>query len=202
MGFLYTFFITFSLIFFSELGDKTQLLVISFSSKSSAFKILFGVALGTLFSHGIAILFGSSLGILGNEKFILFMKIFTYISFILFGVFGFLSKNSSDDKKEPKSSFLTKLGSLHINYILIVAVSIIVGELGDKTFLTSLGLGLQYPHFKLSLILGAICGMVSSDLLAIFFGKLLNNKFSDKYVAFFSNILFIIFGVVGLIVLL
>lgn len=202
MEFLYPFFITFSLIFFSELGDKTQLLVISFSSKSSTFRILLGVAIGTLFSHGIAILFGSNLGLLENENFILFMKIFTYISFILFGIFGFLSKDSSDTKKDSKSSFLTKLGALHINYILIIAISIIVGELGDKTFLTSLGLGLQYPHFKISLILGAICGMVSSDLLAIFFGKFLNNKFSDKYVSLFSNILFIIFGIIGLIILL
>ena len=48
MEFLYPFFISFILIFLSELGDKTQLLVLSFSTKDKAKNILFGVALGTL----------------------------------------------------------------------------------------------------------------------------------------------------------
>lgn len=203
MELIYPFFITFSLIFFSELGDKTQLLVLSFSSKSSTLKILLGVALGTFFSHGIAILFGSSLGCFENESFTFALKIFTYISFILFGILGFLIKDSSEDnKKNHKSNILNKITSLPMNYVLIVAISIIIGEIGDKTFLASLGLGLQYPHFKLSLILGAICGMVASNSLAIIFGKLLSTKISDKYISLFSNILFIIFGVVGLIMIL
>ena len=61
MEFFYPFFISFCIIFFSELGDKTQLLVLSFSAKSKVINILLGVAIGTLFSHGIAIIFGSKL---------------------------------------------------------------------------------------------------------------------------------------------
>ena len=57
MGFFYYFFITFTLIFISELGDKTQLLVLSFSTKDKSKNILIGVALGTFLSHGLAILF-------------------------------------------------------------------------------------------------------------------------------------------------
>ena len=55
------------------------------------------------------------------------------------------------------------------NCIFIVALAIAVGELGDKTFLASIGLGIEYPFFKLPLILGSICGMVTSDSIAIFF---------------------------------
>ena len=40
--------------------------------------------------------------------------------------------------------------------MFVVAISIAIGELGDKTFLASIGLGIQYPFFKFSLILGEI----------------------------------------------
>ena len=66
MNYIYTFIISFIMIFISELGDKTQLLVLSFSNKDKTYKILLGVAIGSFFSHGIAILFGSSIGLLEN----------------------------------------------------------------------------------------------------------------------------------------
>lgn len=200
MEFLYPFFITFSLIFFSELGDKTQLLVLSFSSKSSTFKILLGIALGTFFSHGIAILFGSSLSCFKNDSFTFLLKIFTYITFIIFGILGLFIKESSIENNS-KSNFLSKICSLSINYTIIVALAIIIGEFGDKTFLSSLGLGIQYPHYKISLILGAICGMMASNYLAIILGKLLSSKISDKGISIFSSFLFIILGVIGLIII-
>ena len=69
MELIYPFFITFLLVFFSELGDKTQLLVLSFSTKSKAKNILLGVAIGTFFSHGFAILFGSKVAYFANDSF-------------------------------------------------------------------------------------------------------------------------------------
>ena len=49
MNFLYPILIAFLLVFISELGDKTQLLVLSFSSKMKSFTILLGVALRFIF---------------------------------------------------------------------------------------------------------------------------------------------------------
>ena len=74
MALIYTFFISFIIVFISELGDKTQLLVISFSSKSKTKIILIGVAIGTFFSHGLAIIFGSSLGLLENDIMLFYCK--------------------------------------------------------------------------------------------------------------------------------
>ena len=195
MEFIYPFFISFILIFLSELGDKTQLLVLSFSTKDKAKNILLGVAIGTFFSHGLAILFGSKLGGFQNDIFQFYLEIFTYCSFLLFGIFGFLPQRESSNNS--KSSILAKITSSKLNYIFIIAISIVIGELGDKTFLASLGLGIQYPNYRISLVAGSILGMVSSNSIALFLGKFLGNKINPKFIENLSNILFIIFGLVG-----
>ena len=93
---LYPFFISFIIIFLAELGDKTQLLVLSFTSKSKTQNILLGVAIGTLFSHGIAIVFGSNIGALQNKSLLVILKIITYITFLVLGITGFLPKNEKE----------------------------------------------------------------------------------------------------------
>ncbi len=198
MNCLYLFFIAFFLVFLSELGDKTQLLVLSFSSRIKTCTILLGVALGSLFSHGIAILFGSALGTMNNEFFHSILEFVTYISFLFFGIVTLANKDSScGDSK--KSGILKKISNLSVSYVFIIAISIAVGEFGDKTFLASLGLGIQHPNFKLFLILGAILGMVVSDLIAVLFGKFLNSKISEKAMNLLSGVLFLAFGAIGLI---
>ena len=200
MEFLYSFFIAFSMIFFSELGDKTQLLVLSFSSKLKSYYILLGVALGSFLSHGMAIIFGSFLGNLSNPFVHSIIQIITYLSFFIFGFLTFLeAKNNSVENSSENKGFLSKISSISFGYILIIALSIAVGELGDKTFLASIGLGIGYPNFKLPLMVGAVLGMVCSDFLAILFGKFLKTKISTKAMNILSGVLFILFGALGLI---
>ena len=199
MDFLYPFFVAFSMIFFAELGDKTQLLVLSFSAKNRAYKILLGVALGTFFSHGIAILFGSSLASFSSSSFQFYLQFFTYCSFIIFGIIGFFpEKKVSTSSSKSKVSFFNKLSHLSFGAVIIVAISIVIGELGDKTFLASLGLGLEYPVYKFSLICGSIFGMCMSNLLAIFCGKFLSKHLKPSFVSILSNIIFLVFGLFGM----
>ena len=195
MNFIYPFFIAFILVFISELGDKTQLIALSFSSKLKFYVIILGVALGSFFSHGIAILFGSFLGNIDNPIFQNALKIITYISFIIFGIITIKQRNSNDTTSSNTNNRMRK----NISYILFIASSIAIGELGDKTFLASIGLGIQYPYFKTMLICGAILGMIVSDSIAIIFGKLLSKKISDNIISLFSGLLFLIFGVAGFI---
>ena len=198
MNLFYPFIIAFILVFISELGDKTQLLVLSFSNKTKPIMILIGVVLGSFLSHGIAILFGSSIGLLENELLHNLLEIITYMSFLLFGFLSFLPSNN-ENKNRKKKNFINKVSFFNFSYVFIIAFSIAIGELGDKTFLASLGLGISYPNYKLFLILGAILGMVVSDSFAIIFGKILNKYISEKNMQKLSGILFLIFGILGLI---
>lgn len=200
MSFLYPFFIAFFLIFLSELCDKTQLLVISFSSKLKSYIILLGVAIGTFFSHGIAILFGSAIGSLQNPFFHNVLMFFTYLSFLFFGVITFIKKEDNDDDLSfSKGGFLRNISKLPIGYILVIAFCIATGEIGDKTFLAALGLGISYPESKFFLVLGAILGMVLSDYLAILLGKFLSSKISPRLMNILSGIVFLLFGALGMV---
>lgn len=202
MNNLFPFIISFLFIALSELGDKTQVLVLSFSTKNKTSHILMGIAIGTLLSHGIAIILGSKICNYGDAKFIYYLKILTYLTFLIFGILGFIKliKTSNNlTKTDYKLKLLNYISSLLKNCIFIVALSIAIGEIGDKTWLASIGLGIQYPMFKISLICGSICGMLLSNSIAIFFGKWLSHKISDKYIDILSNSIFIIFGFLGLI---
>ena len=195
LEFIYPFFISFILVFISELGDKTQLIALSFSSKLKFYVIILGVALGSFFSHGIAILFGSFLGNIENPIFQNILKIITYTSFIIFGIITIKQKSSDENISSKNNSIMKK----NISYILFIAFSIAIGELGDKTFLASIGLGIQYSCFKIVLICGAILGMIVSDSIAIIFGKLLSKKVPDNIINLCSGLLFLIFGFIGFI---
>lgn len=199
MDILYTFFIAFALIFLAELGDKTQLLILSISSKNKVHNILLGIAIGSLLSHGIAITFGSSLGSLENEPLLFMLKSITYLTFLLLGIIGFLPNNKTSTERENK--LLKKISKSSLNNIFIIALCIIIGEIGDKTFLASIGLGVEYPNYKISLITGAVLGMVLSNSIAIIFGKFLEKHFSEKIIETLSNIIFIVFGIIGIIML-
>ncbi len=160
--------------------------------------ILFGVALGSFFSHGIAILFGSRIGLMESAILHHILEIITYLSFILIGVISLIPKKekiSSDGSS--KQSLIEKISHLKLNYWLIIALTIMIGELGDKTFLASIGFGIQYPNSKVMLVLGAILGMVVSDSIAVVFGKFLNRHISESTMQKVSGILFLIFGVIG-----
>lgn len=195
---IYPMLIAFFMIFVSELGDKTQILVMSFSGKQNIVTILLGVALGTFFSHGLAILFGSYIGAINNENVKLILDFATNIIFIIFGLI-FLFNKEKEESDENKTGLLSKLANIKLNYILIIAISIAVGELGDKTFLAAIGLGIQYAKYKIPLVIGAIMGMVISDLLAIILGKIISKKIPEELMKKISGILFIIFGIIGIL---
>lgn len=196
MIFLYTLSIAFLLVFFSELGDKTQLIVLSFSTKLKATTILLGVALGSLFSHGLAILFGSFLGNLNNDSIHHVLEFISYSSFIILGILSFLPTKEDNSNSD---GFISKISNFKINYIFVIAIAIAFGEIGDKTFLASLGLGINYPDDRLWLVVGAVLGMIASDLVAVILGKFLSKKIPEKAISRFSGILFILFGIIGFI---
>lgn len=200
MEYIYPFLISFIMIFIAELGDKTQLLILTFSGGVKTKNIILGIAIGSFFSHGIAIIFGSKIGVLENEFLHSVIEFITYFSFILIGVLSLMPKKEKiSSESNKKNSLLKRISNLGIGYTFIIALSILVGEFGDKTFLASIGFGIQYPNYKVMLVIGAIFGMVASDSLAIISGKFLNRYISEEKMQKLSGVLFLLFGIIGFV---
>lgn len=175
----------FMLIFFAEMGDKTQLLALAFATKFKMRQVLIGVAVGAFLNHGIAILLASFVSQFTSTG------IIQLIASALFIVFGLMSMKLEFEDEEEEASEL-KFGP-----IITVALSFFIGELGDKTQLSAMALGLKSPHPFITL-LGTTSGMIVVSLIGIIVGKLIGKKIPEVTMKFIAAFIFLGFGVFGI----
>uniref|UniRef100_A0A7C9D2D8 GDT1 family protein n=1 Tax=Opuntia streptacantha TaxID=393608 RepID=A0A7C9D2D8_OPUST len=95
-----------------------------------------------------------------------------------------------DDLKKEQRPFLRQIFSP----ILLKAFSItFFGEWGDKSQLATIGLAAAENPF--GVVLGGILGQALCTVAAVVGGKSLASQISEKMVALFGGVLFIIFGI-------
>ncbi len=172
----------FLLIFAAEMGDKTQIIAMTFATQYKVKEVLLGVFLGVFFNHGIAILLGRYLSKLISMDWI---QLIAGFMFVLFGLLA-LKEEKLEDKKEK-------------NYgpIITVALAFFVGELGDKTQLTAMTLSAEgkYPVF---ILLGTTLGMIATSGLGIYVGGKIGEKIPDVFIKIISSVVFVSLGTLKL----
>ena len=173
--------LSFGVIFIGEMGDKSQLMALTFAARYKMRSVIAGLVLST------AVLFGISVGIGATAGNLLPTDWITLGAAVLFIGFGLwtLRGGQDDDEhqiKESKSGLLT------------VAGAIFLAELGDKTMLFAIGLGSQYNPW--GVWLGATAGMVAADLLAVFAGAWISKKIPERFIRWGSAALFIVLGLI------
>ncbi len=191
---LIAFLTSFILIVCAEMGDKTQLLVINFASKYKVYKVLIGIFIGALCSNFIAILIGSYINNFPGIDGVI--KLVACLIFILFGFFNALESRKDNVEEEGTKKF-----KIFSSGIVTVALAIFLGELGDKTNLSTVALTTQFETDYIYILLGATLAMVASNVLSIFIGSIIQKKLNPKALNILSTILFIVFGVIGLTML-
>lgn len=168
------------LIFFAEMGDKTQFLAMAFATKYPVRKILLGVFLGAFFNHGLAILFGRAiLAVVPTD-------VVGFIAGLMFIYFGFKSLDIEEEDVETKEN---KYGP-----VLTVALAFFLGELGDKTQLAALGLSVDSTYMFM-VLLGTVTGMVLTSSIGIFVGLKLGKSIPEDKLKISAFIIFLFFGV-------
>lgn len=168
-----------SLVFIAEMGDKTQIIAMTFATQFTVKQVLTGVALGVIGNHGLAILLGSLLGTM------LPLDIIQLLAGALFVFFGYNSlRSGKDDEIDDKRS---------MNPIMAVALAFFVGELGDKTQLTALALSAE-ALFPLVILLGTTAGMIATSGIGIFVGSRIGRRIPENTLKAISSIVFVAFG--------
>lgn len=71
--------------------------------------------------------------------------------------------------------------------------------MGDKTQLATVALSAQIGADMLSILVGTTLGMLVADGLGILLGATLHKYIPDRVIKKFASLIFILFGVVGIL---
>lgn len=178
--------VAFGMIILAELGDKTQLMTISFSSRYSRRTVFLGAWLGM----GLVTVVGVAIGLaLGTAFDAIWVKVIAAAVFIIFGVWTLVKREG--DEREEKSEISDKGVFLQILFLFLLA------EFGDKTQLAVIALTAAYSAVYgafVAILIGAILGFAVIVAVGVLIGKEIGKRVDSKKIVVMSGILFIIIG--------
>ncbi|GAA4910524.1 putative Ca2+/H+ antiporter (TMEM165/GDT1 family) [Actinomycetospora succinea] len=185
-GFLAATAISFAVIFVAELGDKSQLMALTFATRFRALPVLLGITAATAVTHAVSVGVGY---LLGATLPTFWIALVAAVAFVVFG-FWTLRGDKLTDEEKNRSSATTR------SAFIAVAISFFLAELGDKTMLATITLATQYPGTAgvTGVWVGSTVGMVAADGLAIVVGRWLGRNLPEKAIRIGAAVLFFVFG--------
>ena len=182
-GFLAATALSFVVIFVAELGDKSQLMALTFATRFRPWPVLIGITVATALVHLASVGIGYGLGVALPTGWI---SLVAGVAFLVFGAWT-LRGDRLTDAEQGKAELAT--GSA----VLAVGGAFFLAELGDKTMLATITLATQQGW--LGTWVGSTLGMVAADALAILVGRLLGRHLPERLIRYGAAVLFAIFGV-------
>ena len=181
-GFLIAFAISFGVIFVAELGDKSQLMALTFATRFKAVPVLIGITIATSVTHLVSVAVGYGLGASIPTGWI---ALVAAVAFLAFGAWTLRGDSLTDDE-EAKAK---RAGG---SAVVAASVAFFLAELGDKTMLATITLATQEGW--LGTWIGSTVGMVAADALAIGVGAVLGRKLPERTIRYGAAALFALFG--------
>ncbi|HEY7051442.1 MAG TPA: TMEM165/GDT1 family protein [Mycobacterium sp.] len=172
--------ISLGVVFVAELGDKSQLITMTYALRHRWWVVLSGVAIAAFLIHGLSVLIGHFLGLSLPERPIAFAAA---VAFFVFA--GWTWRERRDDCSPPPAPE-------HRFVLLAVISSYVLAELGDKTMLATVALASERNWA--GVWLGATVAMVLADGLAIAVGALLHRRLPERLLHAVSGGLFFLIG--------
>jgi putative Ca2+/H+ antiporter (TMEM165/GDT1 family) len=181
---MYAFLLSTAVFFVAELGDKSQLMAMTFATRYRARDVILGITAATAIVHlasvGIGALLGGTLS--GHQAAINVAAGLAFLGFALWTLRG----DELTDEESEKAARSRGLA------IVAVGTAFFLAELGDKTMLATITLAANEGWF--GTWLGSTLGMVAADALAIAAGVWLGRNLPERPIRYGAAALFAIFG--------
>ena len=175
--------ISFGVVFVAELGDKSQLMAMTYALRYRWWVVLAGITIATTAVHAVSVVVGHFLGLSIPTDLI---SIVGGLAMLVFAIWTIRGDELDDDEQSKASRTGTSV-------LLAVMSSFFLAELGDKTMLATITLSTD--HNWLGVWIGSTVGMVVADALAIVVGMALGRKLPERTIALGAAALFLVFAV-------
>ncbi|GIF99939.1 UPF0016 family membrane protein [Catellatospora citrea] len=182
-GFLAALAISFGVIFVAELGDKSQLMAMTFATRYRTGIVLAGITIATAVVHLVSVGVGVGLGSALPTGWI---ALAAGVAFLAFAAWTLRGDSLTEEEK-------TKAQRGGKSALWAVGGAFFLAELGDKTMLATITLATQHGWF--GTWVGSTVGMVAADALAILVGRWLGRSLPERAVRYGAAALFVLFGV-------
>ena len=170
-------------IFLAELGDKSQLMAMTFATRYRARTVLLGITVATLVVHLFSVLLGAAVGTALPTDAIAVVAGLAFLGFAAWTLRG-------DELTEEERTKAQKAAG---SALFAVGLAFFLAELGDKTMLATVTLATDHGLF--GTWIGSTLGMVLADALAIMLGLWLGKQLPEKVVKYGAAAAFAVVGV-------
>jgi putative Ca2+/H+ antiporter (TMEM165/GDT1 family) len=173
--------ISLGVVFVAELGDKSQLITMTYALRHRWWVVLTGVGTAAFLVHGLSVTLGHFLRLTLPER---PMAAAAGIAFLGFAVWTWRERGAG----------VADLPSVREPRLVLFAVvsSFALAELGDKTMLATVALASDYNWA--GVWTGATLGMVAADAAAVAVGTVLHRRLPIRLLHATAGLLFLVFG--------
>ena len=183
---MYAFLLSTAVIFVAELGDKSQLMAMTFAARYRARDVLIGITAATALVHLASVGIGYFIG----DVFSAYQSWIQMVAGVAFLVFALWTLRGDELTEQEAEKARNSIGFAW----LAVGAAFFLAELGDKTMLATITLATQEGWF--GTWIGSTVGMVAADALAIGVGAMLGRNLPERSVKIGAAALFAVFGVI------
>jgi putative Ca2+/H+ antiporter (TMEM165/GDT1 family) len=184
---LHALLLSFGVIFAAELGDKSQLMALTFATRFKARDILIGITVATAIVHLASVGIGAALGATLPTR---PMTLIAGLAFLGFAAWTLRGDQLTDDEAD-------RVTRTNRSAIVAASAAFFLAELGDKTMLATIALATK--EGLVGTWAGSTLGMVTADALAIGVGQLLGSRLPERAIKFGAAVAFAVFGIVLLV---
>lgn len=176
--------------FVAEFGDKSQLLALAFATRHAALPVLLGIVVAVGAVQAVSVGIGAIAGGALPDTAVSIMAGLAFLAVAAWTLRGDADDDAAATDEADAAARARSRGT--IGLVAVVAVTFFVGELGDKTMLSSFALAARQD--AVPTWMGATIGEIGANVVAVALGRQLGRRISPRVIRIGSAVVFALAG--------